>query len=316
MEILGTDTRFPFNPEKQIQLCSIDLRVSNIYWRQRKENLIIDLGQNEFNKISPRRGWKRIEIKFDESIILKPGELLIGRTYENFKIPKNYAGKIVAKSSIARLGISLFCSTDFINPGWAGHIPLIIKNHGVNSVKIHPLLTMCQIIVIELSSTPVGEFGEGKYESSYQNDDGGPSFWWRDQIFTDIHNNHKNITENTMKELIEKLGKIDDDGLLRFEKYINSRSFANITNSIDIISSFCEQERKFSKLQKVLKGIFGIIQTTSLAASVKLIFDSQYTHTDFIFWAFTGCMLPLTIWYVFVRDEIKYYFDLTINRTL
>jgi deoxycytidine triphosphate deaminase len=310
MEISGTDIRYPFEPIKQIQLCTIDLRVSNIFWRQKRESLIIDLGQNEFNKISPRRGWKRIEIEFGESIIIKPNELIIGRTYEQFKIPKRYAGKIVAKSSVARLGISLFCSTDFINPGWVGHIPLIIKNHGINSVKIHPLLTMCQIMVIELSSVPIGEYGEGQYRSSYQNDDGGPSFWWRDQMFENIRSSHEDITETTMNELITRFENIDDDGLLRFEKYLSSKSYTNISNSTDIIYSFSKQEKRKSKIQIVLKGVYGMLQAALLTTSIKLIFDISYTSIHYCFWLFTIFTLPVTIWFVFLRDEKKYYYNI------
>lgn len=307
MKIVGTDVRYPFVAKNQIQLCSIDLRMSNIFWRQKNDKSVIDLGPNGFSKVSPRRGWKRMEIQIDESIVVKPGELLIGRTYEKFKVPKFYAGKIVAKSSIARLGVSLFCSTDFINPGWEGHIPLIIKNHGINPVKIRPLLTVCQIMLITLSSVPQGEFGKGKYRSSYQNDDGGPTFWWRDQTFSNIRDGLSNVTEKIMEEIFSKLEEVDDEGLARFEKFMNSRNHVNITNSTDIIAEFLQREKKKEKIQKVLKGLLGVAQTTLLGLALKLLFDSHYTRAHYIFWTFTCCMLPFTIWYIFIRDETRYY---------
>jgi deoxycytidine triphosphate deaminase len=312
MEISGTDDRFPFEPDRQIQLCSIDLRVSNIFWRQKKVHRIIDLGQKKVFELSPRGEWKKFEIDFDQSIILKPGELLIGRTYESFKIPKNFAGKIIAKSSIARLGISMFCSTDFINPGWFGHCPMVIKNNGIHTVKIHPLLHMCQIIVVSLSSLPDGEFGVGKYASSYQNDDGGPSFWWRDKVFQAIRDDYENkISEDSINELIKVFQKVDDDGLNRFKVFLSKIDTGNISNSSDILSAFANREKRKSRKQRVIKGVLSMLQIALVGSSIKLLLDyPNYTTIHYIFWAIVVATLPFSIWFVFSREEKKYYYDI------
>lgn len=314
MMISGTDEAYPFEPDKQIQLCSIDLRVSNIFWKQKKLFRTIDLGHNKEYEIAPRREWKRIEIRFGESIVLKPGELLLARTYESFKIPKNYAGKIIAKSSFARLGISMFCSTDFINPGWYGHCPMVIKNNGIHTIKIHPLLHMCQILVVGLSSLPDGEFGVGKYASSYQNDDGGPSFWWRDQVFQTIRSVYeKRIPETVIDDLIKKFQKVDDEGLNRFKIYLNSFELEDTTNSQDILQGFAKVEKWKMKKNKIYKGFLSLVQIALFGTSIKLLLDNQYTSKHFIFWIITCLILPFTVWYVFARDEKRFYYDILLD---
>ncbi len=307
MNFSVADARYPFESDKQIQLCSIDLRISNIFWRQKRIYRAIDLGEHNSYELAPRREWKRIEIDFSETINLKPGELLLARTYESFKIPKSYAGKIVAKSSFARLGISIFCSTDFINPGWYGHCPMVIKNHGIHTIKIHPLLHMCQIIVIKLNPVPDGEFGIGKYFSSYQNDDGGPSFWWRDQVFRAIKSDYEEISKSTINELIKKVQTIDDEGLNRFKIFLKSYKTRKIGNSAEILSAFTKEEKKKMKHQKFLKGVFGLIQSVLLAQSVRMIFDITHNYSHYLFWGITIICLPITIWFVFLRDDKEYY---------
>ncbi len=310
MEFSVTSQDYPFDPENQVQLCSIDLRISNIFWRQKKVYRHIDLGKKEEHEFFPRGEWKRIEINFDETITLKPGELLLGRTFESFKIPKNYAGKIVAKSSFARLGISVFCSTDFINPGWYGHCPMIIKNHGNHTFKIHPLLHMCQVIVTDLSSLPEGEFGIGKFVSNYQNDDGGPSFWWRDQVFKAIRSDYRNINEKTLNELINSVKGIDDEGLSRFKFFLTSYEHRSSGNSNDILSAFAKSEKAKKKKQNLLKGILGVIQAGLFGLSLKLFFENTYHQSYFFLWIFTGITLTFSLWYISGRDEKNYYVDI------
>lgn len=312
MNIVVTNEDHPFDPENQIQLCSIDLRISNVFWRQKRFYRAVDLGERKEFELAPRREWKRIEIKFNESIILKPGELLIGRTYESFKIPKEYAGKIVAKSSIARLGVSIFCSTDFINPGWFGHCPLVIKNHGIHTFKMYPLLHVCQIMVIGLSSVPEGEFGIGQFVSSYQNDDGGPSFWWRDQVFRSIKVDHHALSRSTIDELIAIVQNLDDEGLSRFKLFLSRDKVRRLGNSKDILNKFAKIEKRKMKFQRVAKGILGVIQGVLVSTSVGLFFYTNHDFYHYLFWMITLILFPYTIWFLFLRDERQYHFTIKI----
>ena len=104
--------------------------------------------------------------------MLKPGESVITCTNEIIKIPKDCAGKIVIKSTFARLSVSITAS-DFCNPGWEGKFPLQIKNEGSNKIVIYPETRMLQIMLMPLSSRVLEE-----YKGTYMNDDGTPINFW------------------------------------------------------------------------------------------------------------------------------------------
>jgi deoxycytidine triphosphate deaminase len=68
-----TDPDIPFNSATQIQAYSIDLRLSNVYWRYAGRGNV-DLRMSQFRELNPRRHWVRHELARGESITLKPLE--------------------------------------------------------------------------------------------------------------------------------------------------------------------------------------------------------------------------------------------------
>jgi deoxycytidine triphosphate deaminase len=83
----------------------------------------------------PRRHWRKILLGAGESIKLRPGEMILGRTFEAFSIPRSCAGKLEGRSSFARMGLAIHCSADFINPAWRGRMPLQLTNLGASSIR-------------------------------------------------------------------------------------------------------------------------------------------------------------------------------------
>jgi hypothetical protein len=53
------------------------------------------------------------------------------------------------------LGLSVHVSGDFINPEFEGAMPLQIINHNNVPVVIYPYMTICQLILVKLTSLPV-----------------------------------------------------------------------------------------------------------------------------------------------------------------
>lgn len=107
--------------------------------------------------------------------------MLLGRTYDSFTIPPTLAGKLEGRSSFARMGLATHCSADFINPGYRGKMPLQLVNFGRTTIRLVPFVPICQLIFIQVSSHPERLYGERELSSKYMDDDGGPSYWWRDK---------------------------------------------------------------------------------------------------------------------------------------
>src|SRR5258708_5439679 len=158
----------PFKPEDQIQPCSIDLRLDRCFWLPKKAYLrgSIDFrnpaqGQMDMQRFFPSR-WLRL----GEGVTIKPGQMVLGRTFERFTVPNGFSGKIEGRSTFARLGLSVHCTGDFINPGWRGRMPLQLVNHGTVPIILTPYLPICQLLVIRVGSeseTPYGTDIGNKY---------------------------------------------------------------------------------------------------------------------------------------------------------
>jgi len=184
----------PFNQDEQIQPCSIDVRLDNVFWKSKKGKPF-DFRKSKLLELKPRRYWDKIVIKHDEFITIVPGEMLLGRIYEVFTIPSDCAGKIEGRSSFSRMGLGVHIGSDFINPSWRGHMPLQLVNYNKNSLRVFPFIHICQLILIKLTSVPDRQYGVTELQSKYMEDDGGPSYWWRDKRI-------KNLQEEFIKKSV------------------------------------------------------------------------------------------------------------------
>jgi deoxycytidine triphosphate deaminase len=112
LEIHTPDADHSFDADEQIQPCSIDVRLSPVFWeasrRRRLWRLVLRLGQRtvdlrrpDFHAIAPLRDWKKLELREGETLTIKPGQTVMGRIYERFRIPPGYAGKVEGRSAHA-----------------------------------------------------------------------------------------------------------------------------------------------------------------------------------------------------------------------
>jgi len=110
MKIEGPLAAHPFEVG-QVQPCSIDLRVSNVFWRPsrrgitarllRRRAYAIDLRHSKAHDLDPRRDWKKLDLAEGDVVTIKPRGVLMGRVYERFQIPPGYAGKASTSTTTA-----------------------------------------------------------------------------------------------------------------------------------------------------------------------------------------------------------------------
>lgn len=109
----------------------------------------------------------------DEGMLLEPGRLYLGRTYEYTKTDK-YVPMLEGRSSIGRLGLYIHVTAGFGDVGFSGYWTLEIQC--IQPVKIYPMVEICQIYYHSI---------EGEYEryqsGKYQNNSGiQPSMLYKD----------------------------------------------------------------------------------------------------------------------------------------
>lgn len=181
-----------FDPNEQIGPCSVDLRLSSVYWKPEPprpwrlgRRLPLDLTRSAIMEANPTRGWRRTAGRSTDVIVLKPGQMILGRTCETFRIPTDCAAAIEGRSSFARLGLSVHVSGGFINPGYYGQMPLTLVNHSPFTLRIPAGLHLCQLMLIPLAKVPKQDYAAK--DPKYLPDYGGPSYWWRDSAVERLH---------------------------------------------------------------------------------------------------------------------------------
>lgn len=273
----------PFDQERQIGPCSIDLRLSGVYWRPTKHLIKrgLRLDQTRLMELNARRGWQRYEASGSDLITIEPGEMVLARTAERFRVPPRFAGALEGRSSFARLGLEVHLAGGFINPGWQGHMPLTIVNHGTVALRIPVGAALCQMMLIQLPSPPQRSY-EDRVDHKYQNDDGGPSYWWRDALFKSLLS-HESLSERSLSELDEMLPKPDEGVLSRLDDFLSENPERRYGNTGELLDAFAAVEKRTetSTRLKLFVGQWG----WSAALAVGLVIGAAWAPIGWLIFA-------------------------------
>ncbi len=109
----------------------------------------------------------------EEGLLLEPGQLYLGRTYEKTNTDY-YVPMLEGRSSVGRLGLYIHVTAGFGDVGFAGYWTLEIQC--IKPIRIYPMVEICQIYYHTID----GEYK--KYSSGkYQNNNGiQPSLFYKD----------------------------------------------------------------------------------------------------------------------------------------
>ncbi|GHT01100.1 hypothetical protein AGMMS50276_28410 [Synergistales bacterium] len=137
-----------------VQPSSIDLTLDNIL-KVPKAGTRVILGQ-----AIPEEQYDSFFIDKDVCE-LSSGMFALAQVKEKIKIPKNYCCSVENRSGIARLGLDV-AAAGYINPGYEGQLPIMIRNHGTLSIKLVPGVRICQIVLHEAAPTPLRDYSQRK----------------------------------------------------------------------------------------------------------------------------------------------------------
>ncbi len=316
LSIETADPDHSFSDQEQIQPCSIDIRLSDVFWVPVSRRTVIDLRRSSLLEISPRRHWKRIVLKPHECRTIKPGEILLGRTYEKFTIPPDYAGKLEGRSSFARMGLAIHSTGDFINPGWRGHMPLQLINFGPHPIKLFPFVPICQLILIKLSNRPDRIYGEGSLQSKYMDDDGGPSYWWRDKRIKKMQSalGKFDIATAVQNDILNTIGIQEPEILERFEIYIDNLPRASLDSADAALSSFAHLEDRKRTIDKMLRWSQGVPFALLGSLSIRLLLEPVYYWYFYLIWLLTILSAILAA-RIFTIEESEYLGEKELRNT-
>ncbi|MBT4387933.1 dCTP deaminase [Candidatus Woesearchaeota archaeon] len=125
-------------------------------------NQIVDLSNSSDIK------YEKIKIN-EEGYTLKPGEFVLGTTVESIHLSKDIVGKLDGRSTIARLGLLIHCSSDTIdgNHEHSRSITLELKNIGNFNLIIKPNIPIAMVVFHKLT-----EQIQQKNQTQYNNQTG------------------------------------------------------------------------------------------------------------------------------------------------
>ena len=121
------------------------------------------------------------EIKFDrvnichEGYILHPGQFVLGSTYEKFQVPRNIVCHVEGRSTVARIGLAIHCTSGIIDGNFeeARTIVLEMKNQGPFNIILRYKAALAMLSFTQLTT----EIEQGT-QKQYQGQDGvvAPNF--------------------------------------------------------------------------------------------------------------------------------------------
>lgn len=131
----------PFD-EALIQPNSYDVRLSDRFsWH--------DAGQEIIDPYESKSVLQGLIHVVEPSIVIRPGQFVLGATLERICLPRDIVGQLTGKSSLARLGVMVHVTAGFIDAGFShppAQITLEIVNVGNRPVRLHAGMAIAQLV--------------------------------------------------------------------------------------------------------------------------------------------------------------------------
>lgn len=178
-------------------------------------------------------------------------------------------------------------------------MPLQLFNASPFPIRVLPYLPICQLMIVSLSSRPEHTYGDPELQSKYVNDDGGPSYWWRDRRITKIHERlgQVSVPERIQNDIMELVRFRDPDLLERFERFVGAQKTRHVENADVMLEDFSGREDRRRWLDRLAAGPFAV----GLAATIGGLF-APLSLWQYIAWAVTALGIAPAIYAADRRD--------------
>jgi len=149
----------PFD-ESCVQPSSYDLKLAD------KVRVFDNYKAREIDVRNKQDVSRVVEIE-DGGFVLHPGEFILGSTVESFAIPRDLAGKLEGKSSLARLGLVIHATAGYVDPGFRGELTFEMSNLSRLPIRLYAKMKVAQICFVKMSSPVKIPYGDKRLGSKY-----------------------------------------------------------------------------------------------------------------------------------------------------
>lgn len=159
------DNSAPFNtiPLEHVNAASVDVRLGRVFYEEKQNSGPISLVHKD------QSASVRMELNWNDTFWLLPGEFILAHTLEEFYLPNNIAAEFRLKSSVARAGLDQALAV-WCDPGWHGSVLTIELR---NNTRYHVLeLTVGMKIgqMVFFKGEPVPSDASYAVRGQYNND--------------------------------------------------------------------------------------------------------------------------------------------------
>ena len=152
----------PFE-KNQVQAVGYDLRLHKNFrlFSANKDVTHIDVAK-EFEVT------ELVDEGYGGSIVIHPGEFMLGATHEEISLPGDLAGLIEGRSSLGRIGLIIHATAGLVSPGFSGHITFEMSNISNLPIKLYVGMKVAQLVFITVSSPVTAAYGKKGGKNKYQ----------------------------------------------------------------------------------------------------------------------------------------------------
>ena len=128
--------------EKMVGPASIDLHLGRSFrvFKATRRHVRVSL-DSDYRDLSVK-----VDVPVGESLLLMPGETVLGITFERVRLAPHICGWLEGRSRFARMGLLVHISASFMQPGIDNHQVLEMSNFGPNPLELLPAIPICQFI--------------------------------------------------------------------------------------------------------------------------------------------------------------------------
>jgi len=130
-----------------------DIRPTGIRLHLGNELLIPVKGQKVDLSLSQEIQFERIDLS-EEEFILQPNEFVLGSTYEKFQVPRNIVCHLEGRSTVARIGLAIHCTSGIIDGNFeeARTVVLEMKNLGPFDIVLKHKMALAMLSFNQLTT--------------------------------------------------------------------------------------------------------------------------------------------------------------------
>ncbi len=135
----------PFDKEFQLQKNSVDIRLSNRYYRYPKDIEI------ELEMLDPKNPYLNILEKdyiSEKGVVLEEKKFLVFESLEYIKVPENIAIFLAPKFRLSRMGLEIV-NTGMIEAGFEGNIEICVYNTNDLPIRLFSNMSICHLFFAE-----------------------------------------------------------------------------------------------------------------------------------------------------------------------